>query len=173
VNAQRWWATRPWPVYFVTSLAAMLAFSALFDWIYYDSDIPTGRIMLTLSPVTAVALTVLLVVRRRRERKSGVFELRQAAGEAMRHGRVPADPRVRAEMLRMLPAVRQTVSPRTQWVSAVPGLLALSQVFTALDHPRHWLLVAFFAGIVVLTQVSLPRQRRRLDAVERGLRSVV
>ena len=171
MSFSRWWSTRPWPVWFLTLLASLVALALGFDWIYHEDDLPIGPVMLGLAPVLAVGETVHLVVRRRRERAAGVFELRLAAREAMAGGRIPADPRVRAETGRMLPAARHAVRPQARWLSVVPGLLAVSQLVIALDEPRHWILVAFFTGLLVVTLVVVPRQRRRLAELEHALRS--
>ena len=172
MSFSRWWSTRPWPVWFVTLLASLVALALMFAWIYHeDDDLPIGPVMLGLAPVLAVGETVHLAVRRRRERAAGVFELRLDAREAMAGGGIPADPRVRAEMWRMLPAARQAVRPQARWLSVVPGLLAVSQLFVALDDPRHWLLAAFLAAIAVAGPAWYPRQRRRLAELEHALRS--
>jgi uncharacterized membrane protein len=172
MSLQRRLATLPGPLLVLAVVAAGLLGAALARFVFADPDDPQlWPAAWGVAAIVGAAGGGAAVRRRRRLRTQGRFEVMLAAGEALRAGRLPADPVVRAEVARMIPGQRALL-PLFRWVAPVLfGLLAAGTMLSAPDgRPRAWLGVAVFAGLACAYPIRQRRLKAGLDAVEEQLR---
>jgi hypothetical protein len=167
VSLQRRLFTAPWPAMLVISAVFLTGVSVLFSWVY---ELPWTA-ALWGGPAFAVLVTVAREVRQAGLRRQGRWEPMLAAGDALLAARVPADPAARAELVRMMPGQRMAVGGFMRWTWILFVVLALLQVPAALDRPRSWWLVGWFAVMAGAYAWWIPRNRRRVAAIDDALRS--
>lgn len=162
-------ATWSWPVTLVVVLAVATPAMVLLGWVYERPGTNLWLLWGALAVLTAGISTVLFAVRRRRLRAEGRWEASLEATEAFYAGRVPADPVIRGELIRLVATVRPLL-PFYRWGAPVIfGGQALLQVVSAQERPRVWVAVVLFAGAALVMPFYHRRIRHQLAVIEAGL----
>lgn len=168
MSASRRMATMPWPVILLLSLALCGAGFGLLAWVYSAPDDPNVVVVAGVALLAgAVAAPVVAVVRRRRLQAAGRWEAHLDAMDAFARRQVPGHPAVRFELARLAAQQRSTLWA-VRWGWALFGGLAAITVPGALDEPRKWAVVGWFAGLAVAYPFFHRRIRGQVEAAERA-----